>query len=418
MTTLETKGRAAVLGGGIQGTLASLALAEAGFQVVLFEKRTALMTRASLQNEGKIHLGFIFANEPERETARLMVESATVFGPLLERWLPPFEWAELISRPFDYVVMPDSMASVEFLADHYAFTEEEFERCLRDPRRHYCGARPERIVRRLPTGYRGALAPDFEPVAMFRTAEIALEPVRVREHVLAAVACQGRVTTRLGCTIESVTKVGADFEVSYSDPSQGAATERYEVVVNCLWEDRLRIDHQVGLPIPANYSHRLKYIFTGHCERPEHADDRSLTLVLGPYGDYVRYASGNAYFSWYPVCLQGWTNEPTPPSSWQDHGDGLVDREFIEHIRQASVERFGAILPTIKGSGAMTPAAGIICAHGSKDIDHLDSELHGRARSGVTRVDGYLSVDTGKLTCAPLFASDVVRELVGEGPRL
>ena len=57
---------------------------------------------------------------------------------------------------------------------------------------------------------------------------------------------------------------------------------------------------------------------------------------------------------------------------------------------------------------AATPIAvdaGVIFAWGATDISDRDSELH-RRDAGVESIDGYHSVNTGKLTTAPLFALD------------
>jgi hypothetical protein len=46
----------------------------------------------------------------------------------------------------------------------------------------------------------------------------------------------------------------------------------------------------------------------------------------------------------------------------------------------------------------------VIFAWGDRDIDDHASELHSRDAVGVHDHDGYYSIDTGKLTTAPLFA--------------
>lgn len=48
--------------------------------------------------------------------------------------------------------------------------------------------------------------------------------------------------------------------------------------------------------------------------------------------------------------------------------------------------------------------AGVIVAYGKTDVDDAKSGLHERTQAGVTSVDGYHSLDAGKLTTAPLFA--------------
>jgi glycine/D-amino acid oxidase-like deaminating enzyme len=50
-----------VLGGGLQGCCTALALAERNVRVVLFDKNEALLSRAAVANEGKIHLGYMYA---------------------------------------------------------------------------------------------------------------------------------------------------------------------------------------------------------------------------------------------------------------------------------------------------------------------------------------------------------------------
>jgi hypothetical protein len=55
--------------------------------------------------------------------------------------------------------------------------------------------------------------------------------------------------------------------------------------------------------------------------------------------------------------------------------------------------------------------AGTIFAWGSTDIDDPKSDLHERRAIGVRAYDGYFSIDTGKLTCAPLFADQLAKQL-------
>jgi hypothetical protein len=54
----------------------------------------------------------------------------------------------------------------------------------------------------------------------------------------------------------------------------------------------------------------------------------------------------------------------------------------------------------------------VVFAHGRGDIDEPGSELHERHRIGPRSYGRYHSVDTGKLTTAPLFArrlADTIR---------
>lgn len=75
----------AVLGGGLQGACVAMELASAGITVDLYDKNDRCMTQASAQNEGKIHLGYVYANDRTLSTARAMVKGAIVFSSLLRR---------------------------------------------------------------------------------------------------------------------------------------------------------------------------------------------------------------------------------------------------------------------------------------------------------------------------------------------
>ena len=86
-TLIGSKSRVAVLGAGIQGVCVSFALAKAGYTVTLVDRAPQPLLRASLRNEGKLHLGFVYCNDPDRITPALMLRSAFAFGPLLEHWL-------------------------------------------------------------------------------------------------------------------------------------------------------------------------------------------------------------------------------------------------------------------------------------------------------------------------------------------
>ena len=62
----------------------ALALSSAGYSVLLIDQEPDCLLRTSLRNEGKIHLGFTYANDRSLRTARLMLESSLRFGPLLD----------------------------------------------------------------------------------------------------------------------------------------------------------------------------------------------------------------------------------------------------------------------------------------------------------------------------------------------
>src|SRR3979409_1513488 len=106
------KSRVAVLGAGIQGTCVAFELAARGHAVDLFDRNGACVTQASAQNEGKIHLGFVYANDPSRRPARMMLRGALSFAPLMRGWLGSDFDRIPLSSPFFYAVNARSLLTV------------------------------------------------------------------------------------------------------------------------------------------------------------------------------------------------------------------------------------------------------------------------------------------------------------------
>src|SRR6516164_11360935 len=105
--------RVGVLGGGLQGCCAALALAERGAEVILFDKNDELLSKAAIANEGKIHLGYMYAGDPTFSTAKTMMTGALSFAPFLERYLGQPAQSFSVSVPANYVVHRDSQRNVD-----------------------------------------------------------------------------------------------------------------------------------------------------------------------------------------------------------------------------------------------------------------------------------------------------------------
>jgi len=88
-----------VLGGGLQGCCVALALAERGAKVTLFDKNNDLLSRAAVANEGKIHLGYMYAGDPTLSTAKMMMAGALAFASFLERYLGRRAQSFSVSNP-------------------------------------------------------------------------------------------------------------------------------------------------------------------------------------------------------------------------------------------------------------------------------------------------------------------------------
>ena len=79
--------RIAILGAGGVGVCAALELANRGYGVDLYDENPDVLTRASSRNEGKIHVGLVYAKDTSLKTAQILIHGAIRFRSTLGRWI-------------------------------------------------------------------------------------------------------------------------------------------------------------------------------------------------------------------------------------------------------------------------------------------------------------------------------------------
>jgi glycine/D-amino acid oxidase-like deaminating enzyme len=400
----------AILGAGLTGCCTALELARRGHPVVLIEQDAEPLRRASLRNEGKIHLGLVYANDPTLATGLLQLRSALRFHGLLERWLGARVRRIRCSTPFDYLVANDSLVEPERLREFYARLEEfAHAELAADPTLDYLGTRPPRLVE--------DLAPDesvrhFTPGSVrhaFRTAERAIDTDDLAREVRGAIADGPLIRVHAGHEVRGISSRGDSLVVEGVAEGRPFAIAARQVV-NATWERRLALDRTFGLPTPAGVLHRLKYrVIVRPAAAMEHAP--SVTMVLGRYGDVVVRPDGTVYLSWYPAGLQGWSSEIEPPRDWDAACRGEPSPEVAARVARETIAAIAAWMPAIANAAPLAVDAGSIVAHGHTDVDDRASGLHRRTQVGVHSVGPYHSVDPGKLTTAPVFALEAAERV-------
>jgi glycine/D-amino acid oxidase-like deaminating enzyme len=118
---------AGVLGGGLQGCCTAIALAARRVRVTLFDKNDALLRRAAIANEGKIHLGYMYAGDPSLSTAKTMMAGALAFAPFLDRYLGRPGHSFSLSVPATYIVHRDSQHKHKGRARRWPCTRRQSE---------------------------------------------------------------------------------------------------------------------------------------------------------------------------------------------------------------------------------------------------------------------------------------------------
>jgi 2-polyprenyl-6-methoxyphenol hydroxylase-like FAD-dependent oxidoreductase len=393
---------ACVLGAGIQGVTAALALARDGRSVTLLERSDHPFRGASFRGEGKIHLGYVYANDPSHRTARLMAEAAFCFDRLLGAWLgDAIDWRAARSDRFTYAVLADSMVDSDGLLAHYAVVDEFIGSHLSDGLT-YAGRSDVEPVRPLGDPARHGFGERAE--ALVRTDEVSLDPMVVGNALLAGLDAAD-VAVHCSTEVLAVERRPESFSVTCRTPS-GAATHRADVVVNCMWDGRLVVDETMGVAPPHPWNYRLKYGVHARV-RPGCSPIPTVTFALGPFGDIVRRADDHVYLSWDPECLVGWSSDIEIPDAWRSAMSGRDPWSTQREIADRTIGALAELVPAVAHLEPTSAAAGVIVARGDTDIDDHASALHQRRDIGVHDHDGYFSIDTGKLTCAPMFADEL-----------
>lgn len=394
---------AAVLGAGIQGCCAALALSQLGFQVRLYDKSRALMHRASANQEGKIHLGFVYARDHSMVTARKMIEHALQFAPAVEALVGnPLDWEPHLSERFYCGIHRDSSLTLEEHFAHFNALQKIYEELTGDTECHYLGRRPERIWHMdTPFKFKGSTMSHA-----VQSEETAVHAGWMREVIVGAVEHDPEISIFTRHEVDSVVKAGTSFEVRGMN-EDGTWKSTTDVVVNCLWEGKQRIDSMMYSHSDSDWITRVKYGFVLN-SIPELRDLPSLILTHGPFGDIVNFPGDNSiYLTWYPSCLAYIGQTDRLPDVWEavcegNHPPGLTDRIFKE-----TIDALSEYVPELRTLKLKQIMAGSIMGHGKTDISDRESGLHKRHGIGVDAMDEYYSIFTGKYTSAPANAMEL-----------
>ncbi len=388
----------AIIGGGLQGCLAALAISAAGkSRVTIFERRAKILHGASRNNEGKIHAGFTYGLDPSMDTARLLVAHAGQFWSILSRLLDR-ESGSLI-RHFRgiYALHRGSVLPREATDIHM----RNVDRCWRE-RHAASGARPElgqplRIWSESETS--DLFGPDVQ--AAYEVSEAHVDWHALCDTVADAVEGDARISVHTGVRIVRVDQ-GSQLSLISED---GTEAGRADTVVNCAWEDLAGIARRSGV----GFGDCCLRVKAGFIAGGGPVPPRPVTFSFGPFGDIVPIDSDRAYVSWYPACLAGFTTDVDCGATWYNRVRTKFDPTAAY---RASIGELSRLVPRMAlAENYMSVQIGVILAAGHSDIVDRQSGLHRRTAIGINRRGRLISVNTGKLVSAPTFADEVAKML-------
>lgn len=387
-----------IIGGGLHGISTALGLAARGRRSVILEAGSGPLTRASIRNEGKIHLGFVYALDETGLTTRAMVEGSLAFAPLIERWCGPVDWPGIRSDQFGYVAMTQGLAEPDQLESHYEEVLAQMRAAAPGFGTNYLGVdtdevaviRHDQVFPGMAEGHSGC---------WFETPERAVNPLLLAGLVERAAEGEPKVSLLARHRVVGAARTGNGFRLEVETPS-GRQTVETETVVNCAWEGRPTLDRMIlEEPVAGNF--RVKYQVVVRGEGT--GQIKAATLVQGPFGDVVPWPGGEIFINWYPVARTHFGDQPLE----RLEPDSGVAARVHEAIRE--------LFPAFGDSRVVRYAPCYILAEGHTDINDPGSRLHSRIGAEIVGRDGWWSLRSTKLTTAPLAGERCAAAITGIG---
>jgi glycine/D-amino acid oxidase-like deaminating enzyme len=396
----------AVLGAGIMGATTAMFLARKGVHVILIDAAKRPFDGASRWNEGKIHLGHLYAADPGLQTAKRLLPGGLAFKRLTESLIATSLDGAVTVHSDTYLTHRDSVVDAGAMAAYLhavtalASEHPEAKNYLVDLR----GARAEPLSKR---ELEATYATD-QIVAGFKVPERSIDTQWLADRFTQALAAESGIEQRLSTRITGVQRLRADESAPLFVDTEAGREGPFDFVVNALWEGRLAIDATMALPMPTVRTHRFRLSVFARSAEPLIIP--STVVATGPFGDVKSYGERTFYLSWYPAGLAAEGNAIAPPASPRP------DAEQRDRIIGEVLDKLGEIVPTVgrlAGSGCdLCLEGGWVYAQGEGSLADEKSTLHRRDRIGIQRSGSYFSVDTGKYSIAPWLAQQIADAIV------
>jgi len=284
----------AVVGGGFYGTMIAAHLAKRGHRVVLFERESALMTRASYVNQARVHGGYHY---PRALTTGL--RSHEHYG----RFAREFGDAVIESRAMYAIARRGSRTTVG-----------QFERFCRR-----IGAASTRCADEVDDVFDSTLVS-----AVFEVREAVFDALLMREMLAERLDSLG-VDVRLGQEVRAISGSGARTLI---EAPSGEGLE-FDGVVNCTYS---AVELLSGAVQPAPLQHEWTELAL--CRLPPALSGLAITIIDGPFFSVLPFPAGGEDVSSFSHVRY------TPHNSWTS-----VELDFEALRRQAPrASRFDAMV--------------------------------------------------------------------------
>ncbi len=400
------------MGAGFQGVCIALLLAKKykNAQIDLIDKSTDIMNRASASQEGKIHLGFVYSNDATCETGKKILSDALIFDYMLEYLVDSkIDWDTIRSNNFMYIIPNDSLVSNKDIIQYFNKLKSEYSRLLESNKNNinlsYCGKQLNMMHEELDVSKLTYLNNTFIQGAHI-TEECAVKCQYIK-NIIKNRLVVNKVNLILNTEIKSIQLVTDNkYVITTLDDKLEYNLENnleYDMVVNCLWESRMKIDKCIFTNKHHDINNNIR-IKCGIISKPIHSLSNcpSITIVNGPYGDYVNFNTDYMYFSWYPISMIKMFVNENINEQYDKLCSGEIDGNYKTELISKHETKFNDIFENTFTFIEPKLIAGAIVASGENDIQDTHSKLHIRHDDTIyTNNNGYYSISTGKFTSVP-----------------
>lgn len=405
---MKRKPRIAILGAGIMGSSLGLFLARKGANVTLFDKAKEPMSAASRWNEGKIHLGYLYAADPSLGSAEHVMPGGLKFRSLVEELLEtsiesaitPYNDIFLCHR--DSVVKPEAMESYMKQVTELMLQHPDSAHYLAD----FTNVQPERLNENALAELSGS----SDIVAGFSVPEHSVETTWIADRFVKSLHEEEHIEFMMQTKIEAVNSLNGNHTGPWSIETSSGTFSSYDYVVNALWEGRMAIDLTVGIQPSGVWSNRYRQSLFVRTSKPVLTP--SAIISTGPFGDIKNYNNRNFYLSWYTDGLRVDSSDIVPP---EIESLDMPSHDFFSHTVFNHLQTYLPWAERIREHAEdIRVEGGWVFAAGKGKLSNPSSTLHKRSDYGIFRKGNYISVDTGKYSTAPLLAKTLADILISD----
>ena len=384
------------------GCSLALFLARNGAHVSLFEEAAEPFTGASRWNEGKIHLGYLYAGDPSLDTARKLIHGGLLFRDLVQELLQQDISPAVSPRDDIYLAHRSSIIDTDSMSGYFKAVSALI-RSHRSANRYFSDLTTAGSVALTTTELRN-LTRSEAIVAGFRVPERSILTNWVADRYVAAVKAEPSIELLSNVRVEAVAPSADKWRVS----ANPAIPDPFDVIVNCLWHGREAVDRASGFAVNAgqtSYRYRASAFLRCRqaCKLP------SAVLAVGAFGDIKNYNGRDLYLSWYSEGLIDDGMDGPSAVSLAAHAKHRILAGTVNRLS----EYFPELVDIVRQPASLDVAGGWVVAHGTGSLDDPLSPLHRRDRFGISRFGSYFSVDTGKYSTAPWLAKRLADEITG-----